>query len=222
MTKPNSQATRQALQEAARHRTVLDVGGQRVAKVYAEALYNAAAQHEEEKTVLDELQALVEEVFTVDPQLESFFAAGALPRDRKAAALKAAFDGRAGATFNNFLQVLNNHDRLDLLRGVLAAYRELADVRANRVRVEVRTAVPLSDDQRHKLEAQLRQSFGKEPLLAPKVEPDLLGGMIVRVGDWLYDASVRTRLDQIRKQVLTRSSHEIQSGRDRFSHLGAN
>ena len=54
-------------------------------------------------------------------------------------------------------------------------------------------------------------------MLATKIDPDLLGGLVVRVGDWLYDASVRTQLETIRNQIIARSSHEIQSGRNRFS-----
>ena len=57
-----------------------------------------------------------------------------------------------------------------------------------------------------------------EPLLEEKVEPELLGGLVVRIGDWVYDASVRTRLDEIRNQLIERSSHGIASGRDRFGH----
>ena len=52
---------------------------------------------------------------------------------------------------------------------------------------------------------------------AASVEPELLGGLVVQVDDWVYDASVRTRLDILRKQLVERSSHAIQSGRDRFS-----
>jgi F-type H+-transporting ATPase subunit delta len=48
------------------------------------------------------------------------------------------------------------------------------------------------------------------------VDPSLLGGLVVRTGDYVYDASVRTRLETIRKQLIERSSHEIQTGRDRF------
>ena len=57
----------------------------------------------------------------------------------------------------------------------------------------------------------------REPVLIPKVDPDILGGLIVQVGDWRYDASVRHQLDIIRNQLIESSSHEIQVGRDRFS-----
>ena len=64
---------------------------------------------------------------------------------------------------------------------------------------------------------QLRDLWQREPILESAVDPDLLGGLVVQVGDWLYDASVRTQLETLRNQLITRSSHEIQSGRDRFS-----
>jgi len=57
-----------------------------------------------------------------------------------------------------------------------------------------------------------------EPVLQETVDPDLLGGMVVRILDWVYDASVRARLQMLRNQLIERSSHGIQSGRDRFGH----
>jgi F-type H+-transporting ATPase subunit delta len=62
----------------------------------------------------------------------------------------------------------------------------------------------------------MRQATRREPDLIETVDPDLLGGLVVQVGDLLYDASVRTQLDHIRNQLTERSSHEIQAGRDRF------
>ena len=64
---------------------------------------------------------------------------------------------------------------------------------------------------------ELRTAFGRDPLLETSIDPDLLGGLTVQVGDVLYDASIRTRLEQMRTQLIERSSHAIQSQRDRFS-----
>jgi F-type H+-transporting ATPase subunit delta len=75
------------------------------------------------------------------------------------------------------------------------------------MRVTVTTAVPLPDDQRERLRQELREKYKKEPVLTTKVDPALLGGLVVKVGDWLYDASVRTRLTNIRKQLIERGSH---------------
>ena len=67
------------------------------------------------------------------------------------------------------------------------------------------------------LHARAMVAEPRKAYLLLHVDPDLLGGMVVWVGDWLYDASVRSRLESIRNQLIERSSHEIQSGRDRFS-----
>jgi F-type H+-transporting ATPase subunit delta len=199
------------------HPSTLDVGAQRVAQVYAEALLNAAEKKGQVERVLEELDSLIRDLFGADPQFEVFLSSGAIGRDQKAKVLRSIFENRASELFTNFLLVLNHHDRLDILRPILTAVHELYDQRAHRLRVQVRSAVPLPDDQRERLIHELRQTFHLEPVLQPQVDPDLLGGMVVRVGDWVYDTSVRTQLETIRNQLIARSSYEIQSGRDRFS-----
>jgi F-type H+-transporting ATPase subunit delta len=113
--------------------------------------------------------------------------------------------------------VLNEHDRLGLLRPITTAFRRHYEERQNQQRVQVRTACPLHEDQINRLRDELRQVMKQEPVLEIHVDPVLLGGLVVQVGDWLYDASVRTQLLAIRNRFTERSSHEIQSGRDRFS-----
>jgi F-type H+-transporting ATPase subunit delta len=189
------------------HETVLDAGSRRVARVYAEALLDAAQKRGETERVLEEFASLFEDLFRADPQFEAFLASGAISRKPKAAVIHRAFDGRASDTFLNFLLVLNDHQRLDLLRGIHEVVKELHDERTGRMRVVVTSAVPLPDDQRERLMGELRQKYKKEPVLATRVDPSLLGGIVVRVGDWLYDASVRTRLENIRKQLIERGSH---------------
>jgi F-type H+-transporting ATPase subunit delta len=194
-----------------------DVGAQRVARIYAEALLNAAEKRGEGQAVLDQVDSLVRDVLTANPHVETFFASPAVPTRVKAAAIDATFGPRSSELFTSFLRVLNDHGRLELLRTINVALRELFDRRAGRMPVQVRSASPLPDDQRERLRQELRAGFHREPILQEQVDPDLLGGLVVRVGDWQYDGSVRTRLRAIRNYLSERSSHEIQSGRDRFS-----
>ncbi len=156
------------------------------------------------------------DVFAAEPQFETLLSSAAAGRKARAEILKTVFSGRASKLFYNFLLVLNDQERLDLLRTILAAYRELNDQRCKRVRVQVESAVPLPNDQKAKLQERIRETFHLEPIVEAKVDAALLGGMRVRVGDWLFDASVRKRLDVIRSQIIAGSSHEIQSQRDRF------
>jgi len=195
---------------------VADVGAQRIARVYAQALLNAAGGSEED-AIIDELQGLIHEVFRQQPDFEEYLSSLAIGRDRKAAFLRQVFAERASPALLNFLEVLNKHDRLDLLRPILAAALELREKRRGQIHVIVQTAAALPDDQRERLTGELRAVFHREPVLEVHLDPDLLGGLTVRVGDWLYDASVRTQLRNIRKDLFESADHEIQSGRDRFS-----
>jgi F-type H+-transporting ATPase subunit delta len=201
-----------------RHRTVMDDEARHVARVYAEALYKAVEGDGQVEAVLDELNTLIDGVFKKDPGLELFFASAAVGRDRKAQLIKAAFEGKASGAFVQFLQVLNEHDRLDMLRAIAQAFQALYDRKSHRLTVHVRSAVPLTDQERQKLIDDLRGVAPFEPILDEAVDPDILGGLIIRINDWVYDASVRTRIQAVRSQLVERSSHGIQSGRDRFGH----
>jgi F-type H+-transporting ATPase subunit delta len=192
---------------ATHHETVMDAVSQRVARVYAESLLGAAEQLNQTDQVMDELGALFEEVFRAGPLFEAFLTSGAISRKPKAEAIRKAFEGKTSELFLNFLLVLNDHQRLDLLRVIYQAARELRDERAGRLPVVVTTAAPLADDQREQLLHDLRARYNKEPVLTLRVDPALLGGLVVRVGDWLFDASVRTRLENIRKQLIERGRH---------------
>jgi F-type H+-transporting ATPase subunit delta len=205
-------------EEAIRHETVLDDIGQRVARVYAEALLRAAKESGQGEEILGELRSLVGDVFRRGPGIEQFLSSPSVGRARKAEVIKRAFEGRASDLLVDFLYVLNSRDRLDLLRGIAGAYDDLYERGQNRMQVLVRSAVPLADGQAERIAAELRSAFGKEPVLHPSVDPSLLGGLVVQVDDWVYDASVRTRLELIHKELVERSSHAIQAGRDRFSH----
>jgi F-type H+-transporting ATPase subunit delta len=199
-----------------RQQTVMDDEARQVARVYAEALYQAAERKGLAEEVLNELNQLVYDVFRLDPGLEAFFASASIGRDRKGEALGRAFGGRASEVFVQFLQVLNHHDRLGMIRAIAEAYRNLYNRRSNRQVVQVRSAVPLTDAERTRLCDDVRAVGKIEPILEEKVDPELLGGLVIRVRDWVYDASLRTRLDTIRTQLIDRSSHGIASGRNRF------
>jgi F-type H+-transporting ATPase subunit delta len=200
----------------AHHHTVMDDETRHVAKVYAEALYKAAESAGQVVPVLEELEALVAGVFKQDPGLELFFASAAIGRDRKAELLRKTFEGRTTPTFLQFLEVLNHHDRLAMVRAIAQAYRALHDRKTRRLVIHVQSAVPLTDDERNRLREDVRAVGQFDPILDEKVDPDILGGLIIRIQDWVYDASVLARLHEVRDQLIERSSHGIQSGRDRF------
>src|ERR1700722_2863428 len=192
-----------------------DVRSQQVARVYAEALIQAAEKLDKTEVLLEQLTTLVHDLFEVQPLLEAFLGSGAIRHDAKRTVIDAAFGGKADPLLINFLQVLNNHDRLDLARAVWSCYRELHDQRSKRMRVKVRTASPLSKEQEEQLKRELHDDFKLEPILYINVDPELLGGMIVQVGDWLYDGTVKSRLERLRNQLMAGANY-VQDRRDQF------
>jgi F-type H+-transporting ATPase subunit delta len=195
-----------------------DVSARRIARVYAESLLNAAKNQGQEDEALAELDVLVRDIFPTQPRLETLLSSAALGRKARHDVIQTLFASRTTAAFTNFLQVLNDHERLDLLRPILTEAHALFDQRHGRLQVLVTSAVPLLDEVRRRLETSVRDYFHLEPVLKARVDPEVLGGLKVRIGDMLYDASVRSKLDNLRNQILASSSHEIQSRRDRFSN----
>lgn len=179
----------------------------RIARVYAESLLEVAARDGQADDAGAELDALVRDVLGKDPQAAAFFASPSVTRRTRGPVLEAALATAASPLVRKFVGVLNQNNRLDLLGHVAAAYRALLDKRAGRVLVKVRSAVPLSDDQRQELTRTLAESLRKEPTLDIRTDPELLGGMVVQVGDKVYDSSVRARLAALRTQLTARGTN---------------
>jgi F-type H+-transporting ATPase subunit delta len=189
----------------------------RVARVYADALLSVAEQRGQAEDIGRELRAVVTDVYAKAPEIEAMLASPVVKRSRKAPVLEHAFKNNVSDLLFNLLNVLNAKDRLVLVRHVAAAYRDILDERAKRVRVSVRSAVPLTDGQTEQLKEAIGRATGLDPVVHARIDESLLGGMIVQVGDRVFDSSVRYRIEAIRNQLLARSSYEIQAGRDRFS-----
>src|SRR6516225_5375564 len=118
MTPSPEQGQTPSANGAAQHASVMDVGTERIARVYAEALYRAAQERDQVDAVYEELNSLLRDVFQQAPDWEAFLASGAVGRDRKAVVIRSVLEGRASELFVNFILVLNEHERLDILRAI--------------------------------------------------------------------------------------------------------
>jgi F-type H+-transporting ATPase subunit delta len=192
------------------HETVFDAGTiqARLARTYAQALLAAALRESPEKPVElgDELTSFVRDVVAAEPEVGEFLSSPAVGNKTKAAALTPALEGQVSDLLRGFVGVLARNNRLDLLRGVAGAYRQLLEERAGRVPVKVTAAVELSDAQRAAIASSLKNVLDQEPVLDVRVDPDLLGGMVVQVGDTVIDTSVRTRLQSLRTLMLDKGT----------------
>lgn len=193
-----------------------------VAQVYATAYLDSTAKQPNPVDAVGELRSFVDEAVKKNPLFAEILCSAMIGREDKIALVKRVFSGRCTDTLVDFLMVLAEHERLELLPQIAGLAEVLWETRQGRVHVEVRSAHPLSDDALGKIRAGLVESLKINPILVPRVEPDLIGGLVIRVGDTVYDSSLRTQLKSLETRLRERSLNEIQSGRDRFSHPEGN
>jgi F-type H+-transporting ATPase subunit delta len=189
-----------------------------LARRYAEALVDAAQNEGGVDTALAELAEIEEDVLKPFPRFAAVLASDRVPSPEKDRMLRELFEGRASSLVLRFLRVLNRHGRLGILGSVLREARVLWDRRNRRIPVRVRSAVPLDEAQLDSLRQRLTRLVDGTPIVTASTDADLIGGLVVQVGDQLYDASVKHRLSQLRQRLIEGKTHEIQSRRDQFSH----
>jgi F-type H+-transporting ATPase subunit delta len=187
-----------------------------IARVYSDAFLNAAGENAAEG--IEELTSLLEDILATTPQFESMLITGLSNRDEKLGFIDRVIAPHSSEFFANYLRVLAQHDRLDLLKEILATARLELEKRNGQQRVQVVSAKSLDEATMARVKERVAAAFSFEPIIEPQTDPGLIGGIVIRVGNSVYDGSVRSWLKQLAKTMHQGSLHEIQSGRDRFSH----
>jgi F-type H+-transporting ATPase subunit delta len=171
---------------------------------YAEALFEAARERDELEDVLSDLGEFVAALHDSE-ELRLFFYGGQIPERQKRRAIDGLTEGMKTST-TNFLKVLVDNGREEILEEVLARYEGLVKEHLGRIEVEVTTAVELSEDQRGRLKERLAEVLeGREIILETNVDPGLIGGAVFRYGGRMMDGSIRGRLESLREGMLERS-----------------
>jgi F-type H+-transporting ATPase subunit delta len=171
---------------------------------YAEALFEAALERDELEAVLDELREF-SSALEESEELRLFFYGGQIPEREKRRAIDALTEGMALST-RNFLKILSDNGREEILDEILLRYEGLVKEHLGRVEVEVTTAVELTDDEVERIKERLARSLeGREVILQTSVDPNILGGAVFRFGGRMIDSSIRGRLASLREEMLERS-----------------
>ncbi|WP_417847889.1 ATP synthase F1 subunit delta [Thalassoglobus sp.] len=193
-----------------------DPSAKGVARVYSTALLDAVSG-DKQAELLEEFTSFHDEVLLKSAGFEQLLVSGLTSYDEKVGLIERVVKPRASQTFTNFLLVLARHERLELLPLILEESRAEHEKRAGKSRVQIRSAVSLSEEQLGRIKNRLQDALSSEPILMPSVDQELLGGLVIQVGDTVYDGSLRTRLKVLQQRLRERYLNEIQSGRDRFS-----
>src|SRR5215470_2575966 len=136
--------------------------------------------------------------------LREVFLDPSFPADQKVAILD-KLNGRLGMApqVRNFIAVLMQHDRMNVLDEVLAEYRKEVNQRLGISEVHVTSARPLEADERHGIEQKVAALTGTQVQATYHEDKSLLGGVVVRVGSTVYDGSVKGRLDRLKEQLAS-------------------
>jgi F-type H+-transporting ATPase subunit delta len=169
---------------------------------YARALLDVATTESADlDTVARELDEFIA-FFTQQPALGGLMLNPAVPAPRKRAAMEQITQiSGVSPIVAKLLTLLADRDRMGLLKDVAATYRELLADRQNVVHAEVTSAEPLSTDRIHAIEQRLATVTGKRVSMTAKVDKNIIGGVVARVGSTVYDASVATQLKKIRARL---------------------
>jgi F-type H+-transporting ATPase subunit delta len=173
-----------------------------VARNYAEALFELGERSGQTAQYADLIDAVAHAVETT-PAVQSVLMSPRVTKAEKAELLGAALRD-APREFVLFLQALVKRNRQQLLREIADQYGGLLDVKLNRVRAAVTLARPADEALRRSIAEALSRELGKEVLPSFSVDPEILGGTIVRVGERVHDGSIRRRMTKLRRQLLAR------------------
>ena len=179
--------------EAVKHETVLDTGAEQLGKTYARALLGAAKTAGVVDQVIEQLGQLVDEYLESSPQLRAAMASPRIDEDEKVRVIDRIFADEFDPVLVKFLKVMGSRGRLGYVKAVRDAADEIHDEMLGRVTASVQTAIPLDDALRAQISDQLGSLMNKQVRLRESVDPDLIGGMVIRVGDRVFDSSVAPR-----------------------------
>jgi F-type H+-transporting ATPase subunit delta len=172
-----------------------------VARNYADTLF-AVAQKKGEIEAFGEGIEAVARLIDENPEFRLFLATPRIAASEKKSVLRKAFEAELPPLLLNFLLITVDKRRQRLLPFIAREYHALVDEHLGRLHVEVSVARKLDDATIGELSGRLSELLGKEAVPHVRVKPELLGGVVVRAGDTIYDGSLRRRMYNMRRRLL--------------------
>ena len=170
-----------------------------IAQVYARSLFEVAQEHDKLDEVRDQIGQFAD-ALGESRELQTFFFSPYFSTEEKKKGLDTALDG-ADETVENFLALLIENHRMPALFRVRRELDAMWQDVNKLLPVQITSAVELDGAVTRQIGDEIGRQTGRKVDLTSTVDPDVLGGLVVRVGNSILDASVRTRLEQLRKQV---------------------
>ena len=194
-----------------------DTGQQQVGAIYAKALLGSAEAVGNAAKLVEELESFVKDVLDKLPDLDAVLSSPRVSHDEKVGLLDRVFAERMSPSLQTFLKVVSAHGRLDCLRAIAQAARAKLNRTAGIVVVEVTTVEPIDAGLEKQIKKSLSRSLGQDVQIRSRTDSTIIGGMVVRIGDKVFDGSVANQLGTLREQAISKMAQEIRAGKDRFA-----
>ena len=192
---------------------------QQLGSVYAKALLGVGEKSGKTNELLEELSAVAEAVSN-QPGLNSTLQSPQVGAEEKLKLVGKIFEKKVSAPLMNFLKVLVGKDRFDCVAAISAAAKKLNDEKSGEIQATVTTAEKIDAKSRDEIANQLSKKLGKKVKLDSVVDASVVGGVVVRVGDTVYDNSVVGQLQQVRQRAMEKAAEAIREKLDRFASQG--
>ena len=170
-----------------------------IAQVYARALFEVASEQDSLDQIHDELGAFAD-AMQANRELMTFFFSPYFSATEKKEGLERAVTG-ASPAFTNFLQALIERHRMPAIFRIRTEFESLWDEARKLLPVQITSAIALDDATVKSLGDRIGQQVDRQVQMSADVDADILGGVVLRVGNVILDASIKNRLEQLRKQV---------------------
>jgi len=203
--------------ETTHKQTDFDSDRQYLAGVYAKALLGATEKVGNRAEVLQELESLVEDVLNRFPKLEATFSSPRVSPEDKINILDRVFEGKLSRELTNFLKVVARHGRLDCLRSIHRASQQMDRELQGRIAVQLSTASEVEADVVNNISERLQAALGGQIDIETSVDTELIGGLVLRIGDTVYDGSVANQLTRMRTTTMNQTNEVIRATLDRFT-----
>jgi F-type H+-transporting ATPase subunit delta len=171
------------------------------ASQFAKALFLIGEALGQEEKTGEDLQ-LISQAIRSELKLKEVFEKKKVPFETKQKVIKEIFRGKVEPLVEGFIQLLISVSQEHLISEITKEYAKVLYENKRKALVEVITAVPLAEKELEKVERKVRSWLGQEVILRPRVDPSLIGGVVIKAGDKLIDASVRKQLSEAKRNVL--------------------
>lgn len=189
--------------------TIFDVDVEKLAKVYAQAGLNAAGDAQAQQSLVDELKQIESEVLVKNPGLEKLFASALVSHEDKLGIIDRVFGKSLSEKALNFIKVIGRHGRLEILRPIIHSTSKLWMQRQNQLAVTLELAHEIDPALQQEMIALIDKRLTADTIVTVKINPDLIAGFVVRAGDRVLDASVRTNLERARQTMVEKAIERI-------------